>query len=148
MASELLKLTVQIVTSHVGAKELSTMELLDEIKAVYCTLASLAEGKAAESEAPALPMVEKSETAATPAVAPEEAVQDDHVVCLECGVKLKTLKAHLRRAHNLTPAEYYRRFGLDPKKYPLVSRNYSAQRRELAMVKGLGEARRSKKAKA
>jgi predicted transcriptional regulator len=46
----------------------------------------------------------------------------------------------------MTPAAYGERFNLDPKKYSLVSRNYSEQRRQLAKEKGLGEFRRSKKA--
>lgn len=147
MATELLKLTVQIVTAHAAVSELSTAELLDEIKGVYRTLAGLEEGKPEGLEAAAPTAVpEKAAPEITPAVPIEEAVQDDYVVCLECGAKLKTLKAHLRRAHGLTPAEYAKRFQIDLKKYPLVSRNYSAKRREWAQIKGLGEARRAKKA--
>lgn len=84
-------------------------------------------------------------TGLKPAIPVEESLQDDYIVCLECGQKFKTLKAHLRRAHQMTPADYYERFGLDAKKYPLVSRNYSEQRRQLAKEKGLGDFRRSKK---
>ena len=75
----------------------------------------------------------------------KEIVQDKYVVCLECGKKMKTLKAHLRKAHNLTPKEYFRRFGLDPKKYPLVCRDYSAQRSRLAKERGLGALGRGRK---
>ncbi len=45
----------------------------------------------------------------------------------------------------MTPVAYSERFGLDLKKYSLVSRNYSEQRRQLAKEKGLGEFRRTKK---
>ena len=41
MASEVLNLTVQIVTSHASMTELSPKELVQEIKAVYRALASL-----------------------------------------------------------------------------------------------------------
>jgi len=68
-------------------------------------------------------------------------VKEKYVVCLECGQKMRTLKAHLRKAHKLVPAEYYRRYGLDPKKYPLVCKEYSERRRKLANEKGLGAAR-------
>ncbi|MGD0827484.1 MAG: MucR family transcriptional regulator [Desulfobaccales bacterium] len=61
------------------------------------------------------------------------------MVCLECGKKMRTLKVHLRKAHKLMPAEYFRRFGLDAKKFPLVCKEYSEQRRKLAKEKGLGE---------
>jgi predicted transcriptional regulator len=52
---------------------------------------------------------------------------------------MRTLKAHLRKAHKLLPVEYFRRYGLDPKKFPLVCKEYSEQRRKLAKEKGLGE---------
>jgi predicted transcriptional regulator len=38
----------------------------------------------------------------------------------------------------LTPKDYYRRYNLDPKKFPLVCKEYSEQRRKLAKEKGLG----------
>jgi predicted transcriptional regulator len=68
----------------------------------------------------------------------QDIVKEKYVVCLECGKKMRTLKAHLRKAHQLTPKDYFRRYNLDPKKFPLVCREYSEQRRKLAKEKGLG----------
>lgn len=42
MASEILKLTTAIITSHASMTELTTTELVKEIKKVYSTLSSLA----------------------------------------------------------------------------------------------------------
>jgi predicted transcriptional regulator len=145
MASELLKMTAQIVTSHASMNELSSQDLIDEIKGVYNTLALLAGEKAGSVDLDSPSEVIKDETVAKPAVPVEESIQDDFIVCLECGKRFRTLKAHLRRAHNMTPAVYCDRFALDQKKYSLVSRNYSEQRRQLAKEKGLGEFRRTKK---
>jgi predicted transcriptional regulator len=69
-------------------------------------------------------------------------VTDKYVICLECGKKMKTLKTHLRKVHNLTPKEYLQRFGLDPKKYPLVCKEFSAQRQKLAKEKSSAALRR------
>lgn len=146
MATELLKMTAQIVTSHASMNELSPQQLINEITSVYNTLAALAGEKAVALEAEAIPEAGQEAGQAKPAVPIEESIQDEYIVCLECGQRFRTLKAHLRRAHNLTPVQYCERFGLDPKKYHLVSRNYSEQRRQLAKAKGLGEFRRAKKA--
>ena len=62
--------------------------------------------------------------------------------CLECCKKMRTLKAHLRKTHKLLPKEYFQRYGLDPKKFPLVCKEYSEQRRKLATEGGLGSFRR------
>ena len=64
-------------------------------------------------------------------------VTDDHIVCLEDGKKLKTLKRHLMTDHGLTPEEYRARWGLKPD-YPMVAPNYSAQRQAMAKQIGLG----------
>jgi len=68
----------------------------------------------------------------------KDIVKAKYVVCLECGKKLKTLKTHLQKTHGLMPQEYYRRFGLDPKKFPLVCKDYSEQRSKMAKERGLG----------
>jgi len=140
MATEVLKLTAQIVISHASMSELTPKELVDEIKGIYNVLASLEAGEAV-LEAPGA-VAEKAPEAAVvkkPPIPLEEIVKEKYVVCLECGKKMRTLKAHLRKAHNLAPKEYFRRYALDPKKYPLVCREYSEQRRKLAKEKGLGE---------
>lgn len=140
MATEVLKLTAQIVISHASMSELTPKELVEEIKEIYSVLSSLEAGEAALEAAPAVR--EKGKEAVVvkkPSVPLDEIVKDKYVVCLECGKKMRTLKAHLRKAHHLAPAEYFRRYGLDPKKFPLVCKEYSEQRRKLAKEKGLGE---------
>lgn len=145
MSTELLKMTTQIVTSHASINELTSQELINEIKSVYSTLSVLLGEKGVLPEIEVVSETGKESAEVKPAVPIEESIQDDYIVCLECGKRFRTLKAHLRRAHELTPAVYCQRFGLDPKKYTLVSRNYSEQRRQLAKDKGLGEFRRTKK---
>jgi predicted transcriptional regulator len=143
MASEVLKLTAQIVISHASMTELTPEELVGEIKEVYNALASLEGG--AVLEAPGL--VKGKEIAKKPPIPLRDIVKEKYVVCLECGKKMRTLKAHLRKAHNLLPKEYFKRYGLDRKKYPLVCKEYSEQRSKMAKEKGLGERLRRKVAK-
>lgn len=144
MASEVLKLTAQIVISHASMSELSSGELIEEIKEVYHTLASL-EGETALPQAPE-PVIAKAEVKEPP-IPLKDIVKEKYVVCLECGKKMRTLKAHIRKAHNLIPKEYFQRYGLDPKKFPLVCKEYSEQRRKLAIEKGLGAQRGKRKAR-
>ncbi|MGA8139531.1 MAG: MucR family transcriptional regulator [Desulfobaccales bacterium] len=51
MASEILKLSAAIVTSHASMTELSTTELVKEIKEVFSALSSLAEEPATSETA-------------------------------------------------------------------------------------------------
>jgi predicted transcriptional regulator len=137
MASEVLKLTAQIVISHASMSELTSGELVEEIKEVYNTLSSL-EGGMALVEAPEPAKGKEVERAKKPSIPLKDIVTEKYVVCLECGRKMRTLKAHIRKAHSLMPKEYFKRFALDPKKYPLVCKEYSEQRSKMAKDRGFG----------
>jgi len=138
MASELLKLTAQIIMSHASMSELSPTELVEEIKEVYNVLTAL-EGEGGVSETMAPGQGEEAGVVKKPSIPLKDIVTNKHVVCLECGKKMRTLKAHIRKAHQLLPKEYFKRFDLDPKKYPLVCREYSEQRSAMAKNRGFGE---------
>ena len=150
MATEALKLTAQIVISHASMSELTPKELVDEIKDIYNVLTALESREALlEAVGGVAEPGPQAEVVKKPSIPLDEIVKEKYVVCLECGKKMRTLKAHLRKAHHLAPADYFRRYGLEPKKYPLVCKEYSEQRRKLAKEKGLGERgfRRKKAAK-
>ncbi len=51
---------------------------------------------------------------------------------------MSTLEGPSPQGAQLTPKDYYQRYGFDPKKYPLVCKEYSEKRRKLAIDKGLG----------
>jgi predicted transcriptional regulator len=137
MATEAMKLTAQIVISHASMSELTPKELVQEIKDIYALLTALEAGEVAAAP-PSPPEEAKAAEVMKPPIPLDEIVKEKYVVCLECGKKMRTLKAHLRKAHKLAPADYFRRYGLEPKKFPLVCQEYSEQRRKLAKGKGLG----------
>jgi predicted transcriptional regulator len=143
MSSEVLKLTTEIVVSHASMSELTSEQLVNEIKAVYNALTSLEGGGILEE-----PIEAKTEVGLVkkPSILLKDIVKAKYVVCLECEKKLKTLKTHLRKVHGLTAKEYYQRFGLDPEKFPLVCKEYSEQRSQMAKERGLGALGRKKKA--
>ncbi|MFA4901877.1 MAG: MucR family transcriptional regulator [Desulfobaccales bacterium] len=136
MSSEVLKLTTEIVVSHVSLTELTPEQLVQEIKEVYNVLASLYGGGILEE-----PVSKKAEEAGVvkPSIPLKDIVKAKYVVCLECGKKLKTLKRHLLKSHGLVPKEYYQRYSLDPKKFPLVCKDYSEQRSKMAKDRGFGK---------
>ena len=61
----------------------------------------------------------------------EDSIQNEYLVCLEDGKKLKTLKRYLRAVYNLTPEQYRERWCL-PQDYPMVAPNYAKRRRAIA----------------
>jgi predicted transcriptional regulator len=137
MPNEILKMTSEIVVAHASLTELTPEQLVQEIKEVHQVLAEL-EGQETLAE----PLSEKPKAPAgvkEPPIPLKDIVKAKYVVCLECGRKLRTLKTHLREAHGLAPKDYYARFNLDPHKFPLVCKDYSAARSQMAKARGFGK---------
>jgi predicted transcriptional regulator len=81
-------------------------------------------------------------------VSVKKSVQDEYIVCLEDGKKLKMLKRYLRARYKMTPDEYRARWNL-PADYPMVAPNYAQKRSDFAKKIGLGkgEGRKGRKKK-
>jgi predicted transcriptional regulator len=105
--------------------ELTPKELVEEIKKIYSVLASLGGEEALEAVACSEEVEAVAEEVKKPPIALNQIVKEKYVVCLECGKKFRSLKAHLRKAHNLSSKEYLQRYGLDPNKFPQVFKKYS-----------------------
>lgn len=72
-----------------------------------------------------------------PAVPIRKSITDEYIVCLEDGLKFKSMKRHLRAKYDLSPDQYRVRWGLGAD-YPMVAPAYSARRTQLAKDSGLG----------
>ncbi len=123
-STQLLVLTTQIVSAYVGRQTIPQQELGSTIRMVHATLQSL-RGTASLS-----PRRE-------PAVPIARSITPDHLICLEDGRRLKTLKRHLRAAYGLSPEAYRARWGLAAN-YPMVAPNYAMRRSQLAKAQELG----------
>jgi len=129
MASSLLELTANIVSSHASVTEMSGEDLLLELQKVHVALQKLevetGEGEKAETKGPAISL--------------KKAFQPDQVSCMLCGKSgMKTLARHLAQVHGLKPGEYRKQFGI-PSSQALTARNFSEARRRMAQEKGLAD---------
>jgi predicted transcriptional regulator len=114
----------EIVISYVRHHQMAAGELAGLIVEVYRALASL--GRAPPVQEPP-----------RPAVPIRRSVQQDYVVCLECGFRAQVLRGHLRVAHGLEVSDYRARWQL-PRDHPITAPSYSARRARLAKEIGLG----------
>ncbi len=120
---ELLEHTTRIVAAHVANNAMPAADLPRLIATVHETLATLGPEEPARKPEPAVPI--------------KQSVKPDYIVCLEDGKKQKMIKRHLKTAHDMTPDDYRKRWGL-PRDYPMVAPNYAATRSALAKKIGLG----------
>ena len=115
---------IRIVSSYVQHHEIAPDQVLTLIVNVHHALAGLRRS----------PPVQEP---LRPAVPVRRSVQQDYVVCLECGFRAQALRRHLRTAHGLDIAGYRTRWNLPPD-HPVIAPSYSARRSTMAKQIGLG----------
>ena len=124
---ELLRYTTEIVSAHIKDNEnVKTQDIPSIISSTYLTLKKISANQ------------DEGQITSTPAVAIDESVFPDYIVCLEDGKKLKMLKRYLKTFYNLSIDDYKRKWGL-PEEYPAVAPNYAKTRSNLAKNMGLGK---------
>ncbi len=128
-----LELTANIVSAYVSNNSVSSAEIPNLIGQVYSALKRVAVGQASATVEPL-----------KPAVPIKRSVTAEYIVCLEDGLKFKSLKRHLRTRYNMTPDQYREKWGL-PADYSMVAPNYAAARSQLAKQMGLGQQRRRRR---
>ena len=117
------RLAASIVSAYTAAREIRVADVPELITMVWRTLDDLSAGPTPVENAPA--------------VEPKASVFRDHIVCLGCGKRLRTLRRHVRAAHGMMPKDYRRHWGL-PDSYPMVAPAYAKARSDLAKAAGLG----------
>ncbi len=119
----LTRMTTEITAAYVAKNSVQPSELGGIISSIFTALRSVEAGETGVGRPPAVPI--------------NKSVRKNHIVCLEDGRKMKTLKGHLRTAHGMTPDEYRAKWRLTST-YPMVAPSYSAQRSKLAKEIGFG----------
>ena len=123
--ADLVAFTVRIVAAYAENNPLESDALATLIRAVYAALLSLTVDGV------------MGPNAAQPAVNVKKSITADYLICLEDGLRFKSLKRHLWTHFQLTPEEYRKKWGL-PQDYPMVAPNYAQTRSKLAKDMGLG----------
>ena len=133
-AVQLLPLVTEVVAAKLSNGRTPSSDIAVLIQGVFQTLDELrVKGTSAGLPEPAVPI--------------KRSVTPDYIVCLEDGRQLQMLKRHLRKAFDMSPEQYRRRWGL-PADYPMTAPNYAKKRSKIAKNTGLGTQPRRKRVKA
>ena len=118
--SSLIELAAEITAAYVENHSIPAAELPALIKAVFSALSDMAFRPVEAASEPTMSdmVVRKS-------------ITKEYLICLEDGLKFKSLRQHLRHKYNLSPDDYRAKWGL-PSDYPMVAPAYSARRAVLA----------------
>jgi predicted transcriptional regulator len=127
----------RIVAAYVSNNKVSPAELPQLMQQVREFLSSI---PAKNSPTAPIPLAKPTE----PAVPITESVKPDYLICLEDGVKCKTLRRYLKSRYGLSPEQYRRRWNL-PEDYPMVAPSVSESRSIAAKNMQLGGAKARRK---
>jgi predicted transcriptional regulator len=134
---KLVDLTSEITAAYVAHNSVSAAALPNLIAATYAALRQLA----------ASPDEVLVEVAPVPKVPIRRSVTRDYIICLEDGLKFRSLRRHIKAQFGLSPDQYRKKWGL-PADYPMVAPSYAAFRSALARHNGLGQRSKSKNPRA
>jgi predicted transcriptional regulator len=140
MAKKLLEIAAEIVQAQVSTTQLATDEIIISLKQVFSALQDMqkseSEGmpldvvKIAEESLPEEPVAAKMD--------PKGSIQEDKVICLECGAEMRQLTAKHLSSHALTIRDYKHRYGF-PLRQSLSAKSLSKARSKAAKKRGLPE---------
>jgi len=125
----LFEMAKEIVSAHAQTTNMTTDELVAELHKVYAALQELEAG---------VPVESPEEEPAIPTLTLKQAFKTNEVICLICGKGgMQSLTRHLTTVHQINPSQYRNQFNI-PKSQKLMSKSYSAKRKEIAAGMNLG----------
>jgi len=136
MARKIIEIASEIVQTQVSLAPMSAAEIATSLRQVFATLIELQKAESGEIELPQTQetgaFLEKAPTQITP----ENSIQNDKVVCLECGAEMKQLTQKHLKAHGISPKEYKRKYGFSLRT-PLAAKALTKERSKAAKKRGV-----------
>ncbi len=138
MQKKLLEITAEIVQAQATVSKMSPEEIELTLVRTFATLqriqAAEEGGKSLESGGSAEEL--RADEKPADMIARLGSIQENKVVCLECGVEMRQLTSKHLGSHGLNPREYKRKWGL-PLKQSLSAKSLSKARSKAARKRGL-----------
>ena len=152
MTKKLIEIASEIVQTQVSRTPMSGAEIASSLRQVFITLHELEKAEAGGI------VVEFAQPAAKEVAAakltPQDSIQNDKVICLECGAEMRQLTPKHLVSHGMNQKEYRKKYGFSMRT-PLAAKSLTKSRSKAAKKRGLPEnlkkaieAKRQKKAKA
>lgn len=133
MSKKLIEIASEIIRTQVSLSPMTAADITASLREVFTTLNELQKAESGEIELP-----EAQDMAPVQALTPENSIQNDKVICLECGAEMKQLtKLHLV-SHGMTAKEYKKKYGFTMRT-PLAAKSLTKARSKAAKKRGVPE---------
>ena len=153
MPKKLIEIAAEIVQTQVSLTPMTATDIASSLRQVFSTLHELQKAEAEGIELAPTAEVE-APTEEKRVLSPANSIQNDKVICLECGAEMRQITSKHLVSHGMNQKEYRKKYGFSMRT-PLAAKSLTKARSKAAKKRGLPdklrqylEARRQKKAAA
>jgi len=133
VTKKLVEIASEIVQTQVSRTTMSGAEITASLRQVFSALNELQRAESGDIELPQI-----QESAPVTALTPQDSIQNDKVICLECGKETKQLTSKHLVFHGMNQKEYRLKYGFTMGT-PLSAKSLSKARSKAAKKRGLPE---------
>ncbi len=133
MPKKLIEIASEIVQTQVSLTSMTANDITASLRQVFDTLHELQRAESGEIELPKM-----QESAPSQALTPADSIQNDKVICLECGAECRQLTSKHLVSHGMSSKEYKKKYGFTMRT-PLSAKSLTKARSKAAKKRGLPE---------
>ncbi|MGO8879612.1 MAG: MucR family transcriptional regulator [Desulfomonilaceae bacterium] len=133
MPKNLIEIASEIVQTQVSLTSMSATDITSSLRQVFSTLHELQRAESGEIELP-----KTQESAPARALTPQDSIQNDKVICLECGAEMRLLTVRHLSSHGMSQKEYRKKYGFTMRT-PLAAKSLTKTKSKSAKKRGLPE---------
>jgi len=133
MSKKLMEIASEIVQAQALKTFMTAANIASSLRQVFSTLHELQRAESGEID-----LSKIQELAPAEALKPQDSIQNDKVICLECGAEMKWLTQKHLVAHGMTQKEYRKKYGFTMAT-PLAAKALTKARSKAAKKRGLPE---------
>jgi predicted transcriptional regulator len=143
MSKKLIEIASEIVQTQVSLSPMSAGEIASSLRQVFSTLQEIQKSELGGvdlegSQSGGLESQESAEEKASKQLTPKNSIQENKVICLECGAEMKQLTQKHLVSHGMNQKEYKKKYGFSMRT-PLAAKSLTKARSKAAKKRGLPE---------
>ena len=142
MPKKLIEIAAEMAQTQASLTPMSAADIASSLRQVFSTPPELQKAQKAgidiEFTQPAAGATQEGPPEAKPALTPQNSIQDDKVICLECGAEMNLLTVRHLVSHGMSLKEYKQKYGF-PMGTPLAAKALTKDRSKTAKNRGLPE---------
>ena len=138
MPKKLIEIASEIVQTQVSLTPMTAADITSSLRQVFSTLHELQKAESGESELPATQEPLPGKQAGPQALTPEDSIQENKIICLECGAEMRQLTQKHLVIHGMGQKEYKKKYGFTMRT-PLSAKSLTKARSKAAKKRGLPE---------